>query len=150
MLVGGGPDGSALAVFGVDAFEVVGGGGGEFLPVTPLIRRQENGAGTADDPADFPCGSGTGKEIGGDTALLLLPGVTRIKTEFDFAMGPDAPGVRIGSNDDDAAAGKVVGRELGRTGVARRESDEEQDGGKYESAGLYHYEISFWYQRTKS
>jgi len=110
VFVGRGPDGGAPGVFGIDALEVVGGGSGEFLPVTPLIGGQENGAGAADDPADFTSGSGAGEEIGRDATFLLFPGVAGIEAKFDLAVGPDAPGVGIRGEDDNAATGKIIGR----------------------------------------
>ena len=112
VFVGWSPDGGSLGVFGVDAFDVFVGGGGELVPVFAAIGGEENGAGLADDPADLAGGGGAGGEIGGDAALLLLPGVAGVEAEFDFAVRPDAPGVGFGGEDDDAAAGEIAG-ELG-------------------------------------
>ena len=109
VLVGGGPDGGAPGVFGVDACDVLVGGGGEFVPVFAAIRCEQNGTGFADDPADFRGGSGAGGEIGRDTAFLLFPSMAGVEAELDFAVRPDAPSVRFGSEDDYAAARKVVG-----------------------------------------
>ena len=109
VLVGGSPDGGALGVFGVDAFDVLVGGRGELVPVFAAIGGEKDGTGFADDPADFRGGSGTGGEIGRDTAFLLFPTMAGVEAELDSAVRPDAPGVGFGSEDDYAAAGKVVG-----------------------------------------
>ena len=45
--------------------------------------------------------------------LEVFVGGAGIETDFDLAAGPAAPGVRLGSEDNTAATGKVIRTQLG-------------------------------------
>lgn len=76
---------------GTDAREFSIGRRSEFAPMFSTVLCREDGALTADEPADFLAGCRTGDEIGGDAGFLRLPGFAGVIAALDGSAKSNPP-----------------------------------------------------------